>query len=70
MKAELDLIQQQLDQENENNERRRRLLEPEEHAKLAEETKTVSPQPAKGLKISEQILLKYKRSNELQTFFE
>ena len=68
LKAELDLIKQQLDLESDTMVRCRRYLEPEERDKL-EETKVYSTS-AQPLSISEQILLKYKRSNELQTFFE
>ena len=71
LQAELNLIQQQLDNETETVERCRKFLEPEEQAKLEEskDATTAGTNPS-SLSISEQILLKYKRSNELRTFFE
>ena len=71
--AELDLIRKQLDMEHENIVRCKKFLEPEELAKVEESNpeKAVSPSSLEqGLTISEQILLKYKRSNELRQFFE
>ena len=71
--AELDLIRKQLDMEHENIVRCKKFLEPEELAKVEEShpEKAVSPSSLEqGLTISEQILLKYKRSNELRQFFE
>lgn len=71
--AELDLIKKQLDVEHENITRCKKFLEPEEQAKLEEShpEKSISPSSLEqGLTISEQILLKYKRSNELRQFFE
>ena len=67
--AELDLIKKQLDMEHENITKCKKFLEPEELAKIEEShpEKAVSPSSLEqGLSISEQILLKYKRSNELR----
>ena len=71
--AELDLIRKQLDMEHENIQRCKKFLEPDEMAKMSESNpeKAVSPSSLEqGISISEQILLKYKRSNELRQFFE
>ena len=59
--------------EHENIQRCKKFLEPEEMAKMSESNpeKAVSPSSLEqGISISEQILLKYKRSNELRQFFE
>lgn len=48
-------------------------MEPEDLAQLQERNPEKSSSPSsleQGLTISETILLKYKRSNELRTFFE
>ena len=71
--AELDLIKKQLDLEQDNIEKCRKFLEPEELAKIEESHPEKSSSPSSqepGLSISEKILLKYKRSNELRGFFE
>lgn len=71
--AELDLIKKQLDLEEENIEKCKKFLEPEELAKIEESHPEKSSSPSSqefGLSISEKILLKYKRSNELRSFFE
>ena len=59
--------------EHDNIARCKKFLEPEELAKVEEShpEKAVSPSSLEqGFSISEQILLKYKRSNELRQFFE
>ena len=59
--------------EHENIVRCKKFLEPEELAKVEEShpEKAVSPSSLdQGVSIAEQILLKYKRSNELRQFFE
>ena len=71
--AELDLIKKQLDLESENIQKCKKFLEPDEIQKLEESNPEKSSSPSSletGLSISEHILLKYKRSNELRTFFE
>lgn len=55
--------------ENENIERCRKFLEPEEASKVSDK-QPISPRSKSSLTVSEHILLKYKRSNELRQFFE
>ncbi len=77
LKAEIDLIQDELNLESQNIEKCRKFLEPDEAARFNEKH-SISPQSqlATGhtvlhkLTVSEQILFKYKRSNELRQFFE
>jgi hypothetical protein len=45
-------------------------LDPEDLAKLEDEKSSSPSSQEQGLSVSEKILLKYKRSNELRTFFE
>lgn len=73
LSAELDNIKKQLDKEQDNIDSCRRFLIPEDLAKIEESHPEKSSSPSStdaGLTISEKILLKYKRSNELRNFFE
>ena len=70
MQAQIDLISQSLEAEEEKLERCRRHLDPEEQIRY-EESKNASPQPnTQSISISEKILLKYKRSTELCSLYE
>lgn len=68
--ADLDLIKKQLDMEQDNIEKCKRFLEPEDLAKIVDEKSSSPSSLEQGLTISEKILLKYKRSNDLREFFE
>lgn len=71
--AELDKIKLQLDAEQDNIDSCRRFLDSEDLAKIEEShpEKSSSPSSADAeITVSEKIMLKYKRSNELRNIFE
>ena len=76
LQAEMDLIRKQLDLEQENISKCKKFLDPEDLVQLETEqnmrnadNKTTGTSD-RALSTSEQILMKYKRSNELRQFFE
>jgi len=73
LRSEIDLIQEQLSLEAQNIEKCRKYLTPDEDLRIKEKESS-SPQSSfdqtHQLTVSEQILLKYKRSIELRQFFE
>jgi len=56
--------------EQDNIDKCKKCLDPEDLAKLGNEKSSSPSSLEQGLTISEKILLKYKRSNELREFFE
>lgn len=74
--GELALIKKQLDLEYESIQKCKRFLDPDELQKVeeADARNSISPssslQEGSSLTISDQILLKYKRAQELRVFFE
>lgn len=74
LRSEIDLIQEQLNLEASNIEKCRKYLTPDEDIRIKEKESS-SPQSSimdltHQLTVSEQILMKYKRSVELRQFFE